>query len=106
MEELDGALREGLAQSFEISAENLISKQQILAALAIRISQLLDGNPDQLFSLLYRLDISEMKIKEALNEGDEIPLRLANLVYERQMEKAAWRKHFKSGQNSDNELSW
>lgn len=106
MEELDGQLRDGLAHSFEISTENLVSKHQILAALASRISQLLEGNPDQLFSLLYRLDVSEKKMKEALNEGDEIPLRLAQLVYERQLEKSAWRKHFKPEEKPDDDLSW
>jgi hypothetical protein len=106
MEELDGQLKDGLAQCFEIATENLISKNQILAALTSKIRQLIDGNPDQLFSLLYRLDVSEQKIKEALNEGDEIPLRLANLVYERQLEKAGWRKRFKEQQKPDDDLSW
>lgn len=106
MEELDGQLKEGLAKCFELSSENLVSKQCVLEALSIRIGQLITGNPEQLFSLLYRLDISEQKIKKVLNEGNEIPFQLANLVYERQLEKVAWRKHFKDQQQPDDELSW
>lgn len=106
MEELSTSLKKALADDFDISADQLVSKKQILAALAFRISRLIEGNPDQLFSLLYRLDVSEKKIKEALQAGDEIPLRLANLVYDRQLEKAAWREHFKDQQKPDDELSW
>lgn len=105
MEDLERQLLSGLSNSFDISAENLVSKQQILSALSSRISQLLAGNPDRLFSLLYRLDISEKKIKVVLQGEGDVPFRLAILVYERQLEKAASRKRFKQ-EKPDNDLSW
>lgn len=105
MEELDKQALSGLSNSFELSTENLVSKQQILAALSSRISQLLAGNPDQLFSLLYRLDISEKRIKTAMKSDDDVAPHLAALVYERQLEKTASRKRFKQ-EKPDDDLSW
>jgi len=104
-EALSRELKKKIGEGFGISTDRLISKQQVLAALSARIEQLMAADADLLFSLLYRLDISERKIKEVLKGGSEIALHLATLVYDRQLEKAAWRNHFKPDQ-PDDELAW
>lgn len=105
MEELDDNAKSSLSQGFDLTEAQLISKEKILTALSDRISQLMTGNTDQLFSMLYRLDISERKIKLVLQEQENIALRLAELIYERQLQKAVSRKHF-GRQEPDDELSW
>lgn len=105
MEELDDNLKNSLSQGFDLTEAQLVSKERILAALSERINQLMTGNPDQLFSMLYRLDISERKIKLVLQQQENISLHLAQLIYERQLEKAASRKHF-GRQMPDDDLSW
>ncbi|HET8572805.1 MAG TPA: hypothetical protein VFL76_02930 [Edaphocola sp.] len=105
MEELDDHAKSSLSQGFDLAEAQLVSKEKILAALSERISQLLAGHPDQLFSMLYRLDISERKIKLILQQKENISFHLAQLIYERQLEKAASRKQF-GRQRPDNELSW
>lgn len=105
MEELDHQAKSSLSQGFDLTEAQLISREKIIAALSERISQLIAGNPDQLFSMLYRLDISEKKIKLVLLQQENIALHLAELIYERQLEKAASRKHF-GRQEPDDELSW
>ena len=94
-----------LGQSFDITLPDMVSREKIIAAIAVRMEQLIAGNPDQLFSMLYRLDISEKRIKEAMASNEAIAHQLAILIYERQLEKIAARQRFKS-RKPDDDLAW
>jgi LytS/YehU family sensor histidine kinase len=96
---------EQLAADFDLAANDLVSKEKIIAALTWRVDQLIAGNPDQLFSMLYRLDISERKIKDAMATDDEVTKKIAILIYERQLEKIISRQQFKSDYPED-DLAW
>lgn len=98
-------LQSMLSRSFDITLPGLVSREQILVALAAKIEQLISGNPDQLFSLLYRLDISEQKIKQAMNTPGPVSYKIAILIYERQLEKIISRKRFGS-ERPDEDLAW
>lgn len=101
----DALLIARLAEDFGLSSNDLVSKEKILAALTWRVEQLIAGNPDQLFSMLYRLDISERKIKEAMATEHEVTKKIAVLIYERQLEKIVSRNYFKS-ERPDDDLAW
>ena len=98
-------LKEALAHDFGLATGDLVSPEKLIAALTWRVGQLITGNPDQLFSMLYRLDISERKIKEALATENEVTKKIAVLIYERQLEKIISRRHFKSDTPED-DLAW
>lgn len=98
-------LQETLAHNFDLEINDLVSREKIIAALTRRVDQLIAGNPDQLFSMLYRLDISEKKIKEAMATEDQVTKKIAVLIYERQLEKIVSRRHFKSDTPED-DLAW
>ena len=61
-----------------------------------------EKQPDLLFSYMYRLDVEEHRIKEALKSSlgspDEL---LARLIWERQKQRLATRKAYKENQKSD-----
>ncbi|WP_157977240.1 hypothetical protein [Taibaiella helva] len=94
-----------LAGDFGLELNDRVSREQIIAALTWRVDQLIAGNPDQLFSMLYRLDISERKIKAAMATETEVTKKIAVLIYERQLEKIISRKHFRSEAPED-DLAW
>ncbi len=98
-------LAEALAGDFDLEINDLVSKEKIIAALTWRIDQLIAANPDQLFSMLYRLDISERKIKEAMAGDEDVTKKIAVLIYERQLEKIISRQQFKSDHPED-DLAW
>lgn len=98
-------LKASLAGDFGLPEKDLVSREKIIAALTWRVEQLLAGNPDQLFSMLYRLDISERRIKEAMATEQEVTKKIAVLIYERQLEKIICRQHFKSD-TPDDDLAW
>ena len=98
-------LQNALANSFDLAFPDLVSREKIIAALTRRVDELIAGNPDQLFSMLYRLDISERKIKEAMVTEEEVTKKIAVLIYERQLEKIISRRHFKSDPPEE-DLAW
>jgi len=72
-------------------------EQELIRLLASRISELLDENPDLLFSTLYRLDISERKINDVIyDKAFDAPLGLAHLIIDRQREKLLTREKYKN----------
>src|SRR5690554_5063332 len=85
-----------IGHSFDLSIPEQVSPEKIIMLLTYRINELLERNPDHLFSLLCRLDISERKIKHALESDHEPTKKIATLVYERQLEKIISRKINKS----------
>lgn len=98
-------LQQALSRSFDLDLPEQVSKEKIISALAFRVEKMIAGNPDQLFSLLYRLDIAESKIKAAMHVPEGLPIKIAALIYERQEEKMISRKQFKADRPND-DLAW
>ena len=75
--------------------------------LAEKIDQLINTDFQKLVSILYRMDVSETKLKQLLNEnpGTNAALIIVDLMIERQAEKIRSRQKFnKRDENiSDNE---
>ncbi len=69
----------------------------LLAWLTPIIKHLLDTNLERLLHLLYRIDVSELKVKKTLLEAspDEIASSLSILIIQRQLQKIALREKYK-----------
>ena len=98
-------IQKELLHTWGITASNVITKEALIDAIAFRVGKLLEANPDQLFSMLYRLDISEKKIKKAMIDEDGFSFIIAHLIYNRQLEKIISRKENKS-HHPDDDLAW
>lgn len=74
-----------------------VSEEELLMVLTARISEMLERQPEYLLSLLYRLDVLEPKINQALHPAaPEMPaLGLARLVLERQQQRIFTKKTVK-----------
>ena|GEM_PF-3976579 len=97
-----------LAEEFGGANERTYDGAQLMNLLKQRISQMLQGNGEAFFSMMYRLDIPEPALMEAIADKDRGIDRIAGLVYERQFRKWHSRKH--NGGNTVNEedadLEW
>ena len=98
-------LQSALQHNFRLELAGMVSREAIINALSIRVAHLLAENSGRLFSLLYRLDISERNIKQAMATRKEVPKKIAVLIYERQLEKIVSRKKF-STPPPDDDLAW
>ncbi|MEP7266784.1 MAG: hypothetical protein ABI844_04085 [Saprospiraceae bacterium] len=68
-----------------------------------RVGKFLTDEPDLLFSYLYRLDVDERKIQEALNNGSGVAHALAVLIVDRQIERIKTKQEYK---NSSENWNW
>ena len=85
-----------------------ISMEELQQQLAVYINGLILNNFEQLVNLLYRIDVSETKIKSLLqtqpgeNAGDII----AASIIERQLQKIRSRQQFRRDNNISDEEKW
>ncbi len=85
---------QGIAEQNKLSNEDY---SKIKSRLSTLISNLLDSDLQGLLSLLYRIDVSEQKVKAILataNTG-EIAEQIAALIIERQIQKVISRRAYK-----------
>lgn len=94
-----------LTQEWGLQADEIISRETILARLAERVAVLLDRGADSFYLLMYRIDISEKKLTSILNEPD-VAMEIARLIYARQQQKIESRKLYKSERPEDPDLTW
>lgn len=72
--------------------------QLIFRELADRVADLMQHRMETLMSMLYRLDVDEAKIKQALDpESDLTPhIAIAKLIVERQMARAKTKEEYRT----------
>src|SRR6187549_3552835 len=77
--------------------------------LAEKIDQLINTDFQKLVLILYRMDVSEIKLKQLLNEnpGTNAAIIIVELMIERQAEKIRSRQQFnKSDENINDDEKW
>lgn len=94
-----------LSRQFGLKEEELISEEKILQALCHRVEYMMQYATEQLFSMLYRLDISEKKLRKAIACEVDVAKKIALLIYERQLEKSHSRKVHKPTP-PDPDMAW
>jgi len=90
--------KELITRDFELeSQEKVLSEEELLQLLADQIAYMIDARLEFLLSLMYRLDIDERKVHQALSPGGAEPANwaLARLVLNRQKQRAFTKKHYK-----------
>ncbi len=63
--------------------------------LAALVQYLLDHDFERLLNGLYRIDVSEEKVKAVMAAGDEVALNIARLIVEREMAKVQTRAKYR-----------
>jgi hypothetical protein len=78
-----------------------IPMEEIQEKLSAHINRLIQNNFEQLVNLLYRIDVSEAKIKSLLQiePGTNAGEIISNLIIERQLQKIKSRQQFKTNNN-------
>ncbi len=94
---LDNYTKDLIINSFEMELSEGISESELETMLAERVEFLLANQLEFFFATMYRMDVSEPKIQEALDAQDEKPsLIIARLIIQRQKEKQASRMKYRS----------
>ena len=79
-----------------------------LGILATKINDLLENDFQKLISILYRMDISEAKLRLLLkdNPGSDAAMIIANMMIERQAQKIKSRQEHRRDSSISDEESW
>lgn len=77
--------------------------QQLRLTLIAAIRELIKTNTEKLGGILYRIDVSEAKLQQALaSRGPVLPEEIiADLIIERQIQKLRTRKSFQQNEETD-----
>ena len=95
------ALVKELNKNIAIILPDGLSMDEVQTRLSIYINQLIQTGFQKLISLLYRIDVSESKLKLLLQEhpGEDAGKIIAALIIERQLQKIETRQQFKQTDN-------
>ncbi len=90
--------------------EATFSEQELLQWLANQVAYLMENRLEFLMSLMYRLDVPEAKVREALSLTQEKATNvvLAELILNRQKERLFTKQYFKQSdiEGIDDCLKW
>jgi hypothetical protein len=79
------------------TTDDVITEEELLHHIAMRVDYLLENDKDLLLSFLYRLDISMKAISSVLKHTHEVPAHfsLAKLILSRQIERIKTKSRIK-----------
>jgi hypothetical protein len=91
------ALRYDLNSSYGLDLPETTTIEALESILADRINTMITADFNRLISLLYRIDVSETKLKQLLKEnaGTDAGLLIARLILERQWQKIETRRKYR-----------
>jgi hypothetical protein len=91
----------GINNSLELELKESISMDELRNLLSSHIHLLINYNFNKLVSILYRIDVSEMKLRQLLqdNPAEDAGKIIAELIIDRQLQKIKTRKE--GGNNPD-----
>ena len=102
----DELVLEEVSKELEVTVKNHSLTKQ---ALVEKINDLITTDFQKLVSILYRMDVSETKLKQLLNEnpGTNAALIITDLMIERQEQKIISRQEFKKkDENINDDEKW
>lgn len=88
---------------FQAKTEVELRDSQLFHELAAYINSLIQTDFEQLVRILYRMDVSEPKLKQLLREhpDEDAGKLIATLMVERQHQKIQTRKMFRDAEDDD-----
>ena len=97
-----------LRQSLEIDLPENISFELLKERLSSHINFLIQSDFQKLASILYRVDVSESKLKNLLkeNQGFDAASIITDLVIERELQKIRSRQEYRNDENISEDERW
>lgn len=90
------ALQQDLNAVYGLELSEAATMDQLETLLAAKINTLINEDFSRLIQLLYRIDVSETKLKKLLreNNGSDADRLIARLILERQWQKIETRRKY------------
>ncbi|GAA4455717.1 hypothetical protein [Rurimicrobium arvi] len=98
-------LNAGLPEDLRPAVLDYISEEQLLAALADRVAYMLQHQSGVFFQLMYKIDVREDLLREAMLQQD-VNLAIAKLILDRRLASVRSKKENPANRDTDSDLSW
>ena len=97
-----------LRQSLKIDLPENISFELLKERLSSHINFLIQSDFQKLASILYRVDVSESKLKNLLkeNQGFHAASIITDLIIERELQKIRSRQEYRNDENISEDEKW
>ena len=104
----NNSLTEILKKDLGLIVSPKLSLEEVRAAVTSHVNHLINTDFEKLVSLLYRIDVSEPKMRAVLQhkEGEDSAGYIADLIIERQLQKIESRKKFSNKKDISEEEKW
>ena len=105
---MEDELKYFLQQNFDLPEVSLKTELEAHQLLAATVNRLLNDHFEKLVSILYRIDVSEEKLKTVLKEnpGTDAGNIIADLIIKRQLQKIKSREETKSKNDIPDDEKW
>ncbi len=102
------SLTEILNRDLGLAVSPKLSLEEIRTAVTNHVNHLINTDFEKLVSLLYRIDVSEPKMRALLQhkQGEDSAGHIADLIIERQLQKIESRKQFSNKKDISDEEKW
>ena len=80
--------------NLKITSSEIATHQDLKESLSKLIQYLIDNDFERLLSGLYRIDVSEEKVKRAIASGDDVTEKITQLIIDRELQKMVTRKKY------------
>ncbi|HLY72065.1 MAG TPA: hypothetical protein VKR53_20170 [Puia sp.] len=97
-------LIDSLKKDLQIDLAEKNSMERIKEKMVSHLNHLINNNFEELIHILYRVDVSEAKLKALLKENSHASAAntIAELIIERQLQKIKTREQFKTSEKKEN----
>jgi hypothetical protein len=102
LKSLQNQIKKTLAIKGELVEESK-DEAALLQLITLYVQELIDTDFEKLLQTLYRIDIPDYKVKEAVEQSapGDAPRVIATLILEREKQKVATREKYKSKDEGD-----
>jgi hypothetical protein len=95
-----------LESEWQMQAPQMLNEEAIVTLLTEKILAIIQQGPDAFYRLMYRIDIPEKRLVKVLG-NDDTARQIAQLVYNRQLEKITSRhQHRQPPGDIDPDMKW
>ena len=97
------ALKTALQKELSLELYDQLNERELQLRVQEKVNELIEHDFGKLVNILYRVDVSEQKLKQLLqsNAGQDAAAIIAALIIERQMEKIKSRRDTRHFNNPD-----
>jgi hypothetical protein len=106
MSEIESAIISQLSEDLQMDLPSGKSLDELKNVITDRINYLINADFDKLLRILYAVDVSEMQLKNNLQQGVDAGAVIAQMIIDRQLQKIKTREQYRTSHDIPEDEKW